>query len=469
MSDLLQCIDTVTAQVRALAADAAIIAGFDDDALVELQRMIGRLQRAIEPLSAAVATQFVGRSSREFGPRGLSARHGFPTVDGFLQSLTGVSSRDARALAAVGTLFNESRRELRPGEEVIEPAGTWRAVAAHAHGDGVLSLDGVHAVSRVFRDLDETIPPERLATAMTALLADAQTSSVDALARTARAMRDDLDLAGVAAREGDRRSSRYLRVHRLPEGIVTGSFRLTDDDGLLLLSIRDLAIGPRLGTPRFRSEADETRVSALIADPRTDGQLLADTFTTLLRTGIDADSDGIFGGHRPAVRVVVTETALQSGVGVGHYEDGDAAISIETVRRHVCETGLKGLLFSGTRALDVGRTRRLFTASQRDALAARDGGCRYPGCDRPVSWTEAHHINEWHRHRGRTDAADGILLCRRHHGLIHANHWRVRRIEDDYWLDADPARSDTDDFPADPARASLIPMPSRSRVLAAAG
>ena len=47
--------------------------------------------------------------------------------------------------------------------------------------------------------------------------------------------------------------------------------------------------------------------------------------------------------------------------------------------------------------------------------ALRDGGCAFPGCDRPPSDCEAHHAKEpWHQ-GGRTDLADGVLLCPHHH------------------------------------------------------
>jgi hypothetical protein len=92
----------------------------------------------------------------------------------------------------------------------------------------------------------------------------------------------------------------------------------------------------------------------------------------------------------------------------------------------------------------VGREQRLFTARQRIALAARDGGCRWPGCDRPPSWTEAHHIRHWKRDHGPTDIVNGILLCRHHHLLLHDNGWEITRTGSDYWLvppaDIDPHR-----------------------------
>ena len=76
--------------------------------------------------------------------------------------------------------------------------------------------------------------------------------------------------------------------------------------------------------------------------------------------------------------------------------------------------------------LEVGRTSRVVTAAQRVALAVRDGGCGFPGCDRPLGWCEAHHLRHW-LHGGPTDLANLILLCRAHHRAVHEDGWRLGR------------------------------------------
>jgi hypothetical protein len=48
-----------------------------------------------------------------------------------------------------------------------------------------------------------------------------------------------------------------------------------------------------------------------------------------------------------------------------------------------------------TQPLEVGRTTRVIQATQRTALAVRDGGCVFPGCQRPLAWCEAHHLRHW--------------------------------------------------------------------------
>ncbi|HLR96628.1 MAG TPA: DUF222 domain-containing protein [Jiangellaceae bacterium] len=75
--------------------------------------------------------------------------------------------------------------------------------------------------------------------------------------------------------------------------------------------------------------------------------------------------------------------------------------------------------------LDVGRRTRLITPAQRRALAHRDNGCRYPGCDRPHEWTDAHHIIHWSA-GGPTDLTNLVSLCRQHHTLLHDETYAIR-------------------------------------------
>jgi hypothetical protein len=74
--------------------------------------------------------------------------------------------------------------------------------------------------------------------------------------------------------------------------------------------------------------------------------------------------------------------------------------------------------------VELGRSSRLFSPSQRRLLALRDGGCRFPGCHRPPSFTDAHHVHSW-LDGGATDVANGLLLCRFHHRLVHEGGWTI--------------------------------------------
>ncbi|MGH3980458.1 MAG: HNH endonuclease signature motif containing protein [Pseudonocardiaceae bacterium] len=75
--------------------------------------------------------------------------------------------------------------------------------------------------------------------------------------------------------------------------------------------------------------------------------------------------------------------------------------------------------------LDLGRARRSLNTALRRALVVRAGGyCEMPGCDRPASWCEGHHIRHW-VHGGPTALHNLLLLCRRHHVLVHRPGWDI--------------------------------------------
>jgi hypothetical protein len=86
---------------------------------------------------------------------------------------------------------------------------------------------------------------------------------------------------------------------------------------------------------------------------------------------------------------------------------------------------LARLLTVGSRIIDHGRGLRAHTAGQWRALAARDGGCRYPGCDDPVDGTHAHHVERWET-GGGTDVEHGVLLSPHCHTVVHQPGWSER-------------------------------------------
>jgi hypothetical protein len=79
--------------------------------------------------------------------------------------------------------------------------------------------------------------------------------------------------------------------------------------------------------------------------------------------------------------------------------------------------------------LDVGRTTRVVSPAQRTALAVRDGGCVFPGCDRPLAWCEAHHLQHW-LDGGPTDLDNLALVCRAHHRAVHEGGWQLQHRPD---------------------------------------
>lgn len=86
-------------------------------------------------------------------------------------------------------------------------------------------------------------------------------------------------------------------------------------------------------------------------------------------------------------------------------------------------------------------------------VAARDGGCRFAGCDRPVKWTDAHHI-QWWEHGGSTDYSNLILLCSRHHHHVHQQRIDIDLMPNGhaFFTTHDGARTDSKPRGAPPTR-----------------
>jgi hypothetical protein len=144
-----------------------------------------------------------------------------------------------------------------------------------------------------------------------------------------------------------------------------------------------------------------------------------------LRTGDLPDS----GGEPPQLAVTVACDPLTRAFNVGRLDTGDR-VSPATVRRLACDAQVVPLVLGGAgQVLDAGRSRRLATGPLRRALVVRDRGCAFPDCDRLPRWCDGHHLRSWTA-GGPTSLANLVLLCRRHHRLIHEGAWTVRIAAD---------------------------------------
>jgi 5-methylcytosine-specific restriction protein A len=131
------------------------------------------------------------------------------------------------------------------------------------------------------------------------------------------------------------------------------------------------------------------------------------------------------GGERPQVRVTVDLERLQAGV-TGAFLDTGAGYTPGQLRMLACDCGvIPAVLGSNSEPLDIGRATRTIPAGIRRAVAIRDGGCAYPGCDRPPAWCDVHHCHEW-ADGGDTSLDNCVMLCRSHHRVIHTTEWSVR-------------------------------------------
>jgi len=122
--------------------------------------------------------------------------------------------------------------------------------------------------------------------------------------------------------------------------------------------------------------------------------------------------------------ITIPTRALTDGTGAGRLNDG-VQISPSLSAYLVCDAKIiPAFLDCDGNLINLGRARRTFTGPARLALELRDRGCAWPGCDRPISWTQAHHILGWVK-GGGTDQNNGVLLCGYHHREIERGDWEV--------------------------------------------
>ncbi len=130
------------------------------------------------------------------------------------------------------------------------------------------------------------------------------------------------------------------------------------------------------------------------------------------------------GGGRHTVNVGLSHQALLDGLGTAGTPDGQR-LPAATARRMACDAAIIPAVYGAdSEILDFGRRTRTISAGLRHFLTARDGGCTWPGCDRPPSYTEAHHRKHW-IDGGETNPEDLELLCVAHHHKVHEGGWNM--------------------------------------------
>ncbi len=185
-------------------------------------------------------------------------------------------------------------------------------------------------------------------------------------------------------------------------------------------------------------------------DPRTTTQRAADALVAMVTKYLASPHRPIVGGVVPHITLTVSlpvlrpDSPLSRNGGSRVSRLGFTGSVSQAMAREVCcgDTEMSALIMADSVSLDAHRNQRLATGALRAALVARDSGCQFPGCGRPASWTEAHHIREWAQ-GGETVLSNMVLLCTlHHHTYIHAMGWKVKIGHDGHpWFRA-PEGSD---------------------------
>jgi Domain of unknown function (DUF222)/HNH endonuclease len=420
---------------------------------------LGRLAAAIDELAAQ---DLAGLPEAEAAERVLALRSLLDRLEGqWLRELAGVDGRGAagaedgtRAAATAGWL----RSRLRLGGAAA--AGWVRMARALFRGPlaetgkalaaGEISTAHATVLSHGTQDL----PGPTAAEAEPVLLAAARRLDPPRLRRLVAHLRQVADPDGADARAHRQHQRRGLWVSATLAGMVAVDGLLEAEAGTTLLA----ALAP-LARPTTAEDA------------RSGPQRRADALAELARRALEGGRLPRTAGVRPQLTVTVELASLLGEAGMPAGEGGWAGLlPAESCRRLACDATLTRVLVTrnlghhpgahhrtraggngdgtaggvaarlraavallpaalggaATQPLEVGRATRVVSPAQRTALAVRDGGCSFPGCDRPLAWCEAHHLRHW-LHGGPTDLANLALPCRAHHRAVHEGGWQLRR------------------------------------------
>ena len=434
------------------------------DDLAELTALLDRMAaRDLERLTDAV------RAERVQGLRPLADR-----LEGqWLKELAGVDARGA-AGAEAGVQFGSTAGWLRARLRMSHHAAATAVRTARALFRGPLPASG-------------------------AALSAGEISAAHAnvLAAGTKDLPDHVIQEAEPALVG---AARQLDPHRLRQAVAHLQYTVDPDRADAQAQRRHARRGVWL-TPTYdqlvaiggilEPEAGQTLLAALeplarpadAADTRSGGQRTADALTELARRALEAGQLPTTGGVRPQLSVLIDLPSLEGRPGGPGRLGGDIGwagpLPPEACRRLACDATLTRVVISRqpsdpdrdhtcelqdltaseregwlravlaklppvlggapSRPLDLGRSTRVVTPAQRQALAVRDGGCVFPGCRRPLAWCEGHHVRHW-LDGGPTDLDNLALVCREHHRAVHEGGWRLIRGPDGRFTATPPYR-----------------------------
>lgn len=335
----------------------------------------------------------------EADARGLAGRVGNCTLQQLLRS---------RLRCSVGEAADRVRaaRELMPART---PSGERCAptlpTTAAAVTDKAINAEQVRIIGTTLRGLPMSVDEPTRTAAEERLVTHARIFDATTLRKIARHVRAVLDPDGKPPTE-DEAPLRQFDLSSDGQGGTIGRLRLDAEAAAILKTALDPLAKPRPDNDR-----------------RTASTRRADALVDLAARYLD---DGRL-PTRPHLGIVLDYEKLRAACGSAVLDTADE-ISIEALRRIACDAQIYPLVAgSQSEPLDIGRASRVVPTHMRRALVARDRGCAFPSCELPARWCDAHHVVHW-CHGGSTALHNLVLLCRRHHRVLHHTGWQVHIV-----------------------------------------
>jgi len=348
----------------------------DSAALTEVWGLVDRLTAKATMASAA------------FDAADLWDVDGDTSMTGWLRHRAGMSSRDAAATTKTG-------KRLRAAP-----------VSAAAWVEGDLSGGQVAAVVANLDDDRAALWAEHEATVVPQLVP----LPVHHVGAVMRAWAERADATLDKPEKGERPNRVHFSKTFAGRGELSGAFDAELAD-LIATALRLATTKDAKGEPA-----------------RTPAERRADALADIVKFFLDHQTSRPGGRHRPHVNAIVDLDKRTAGdPGAAWTADG-FALSPETISRLLCDCGVHRVVTKGrSTILDYGTRTQTIPAPLFNTLIIRDEHCRWPGCDRPSSWCDGHHV--WHWEDGGPTRLDNlVLLCRRHHTRVHKRGWQIKLL-----------------------------------------
>jgi Domain of unknown function (DUF222)/HNH endonuclease len=316
-------------------------------------------------------------------------RRGTFRGEGFLSTAAWLAGR-------FGMSWGLARQQVRMAAALEEMPHTRRALE-----EGELSTSAVRVLVAA-RETD----PEAFREREEGFVEAARIHSTQDLQRVAAYWRQAVEREAAVDGEEKLRERRRLHASVTFLGMVRVDGDLGPETGETLLTA-------------LRAVLDAESRSGGEPDGRTAAQRRADALGEVCRQWLDRSDRPTVAGEKPHVTLTVDGSVLTGDAHGTNELDHAGPVPPALARRIVCDASIRRVVLAGpSEPLDVGRRTPVVPPGMRRAAILRDRRCRFPSCDRPHTWCDAHHVVYW-ADGGPTALPNLILLCRRHHRMVH--------------------------------------------------
>lgn len=345
-------------------------------------------------------------ASADLSESGQIADTGHPTLASWMRHRCRLSAAEATARAKVA--FAVTGGLDRTGRAVLAGQVSWR-----------------HA--QVIDQALGQVPDERRAEAEQSLVAHAATLDPGQLRRVGDRLIHCFDQTRADQQAIRRLDRRGLSVADTYDGMVSVSGLLDPVSGALLLT----ALSTKARPARAGDHGDGHAPGGAASDDRSPAQRRADALADICADWLEGINTTSVAGVRPHLSVIVDHATLAGAVVAEPAQlSWVGPITASEAQLIGCDSTVSRVVMAGSsQVIDVGRATRTIPPPLRRAVIARDRTCIAPGCHRPPEHCDVHHVIFW-EHGGETNLANTVLVCRRHHRLVHLKGWRVEEGPD---------------------------------------